>query len=98
MVIKQRKEGNKANFSRNKRKRGRRACNKNKNINFFNFGKPNHFARDCTESEVLYAQTHYSNAYVSSCLMLAETVPYWTVDSTTINHIVKDQNALVDFH
>ena len=53
-VIKQRKGGNKANFIRNKHKRGRRACNKSKNMNSFNCGKPSHFAHDCTESKVLY--------------------------------------------
>ena len=50
-------------------------------MNYFNYGKPGHFGCDCTESKVLYDQTHFSNAYVSSCLMLVETVPYWTIDS-----------------
>ena len=45
----------------------------------------------------MYDQTRYSNAYVSSCLMLAETVPYWTVDSATTDHIVRNRNAFVDF-
>ena len=30
--------------------------------------------------------------------MLAETVPFWTVDSTATNHIARDQNTFVDFH
>ena len=29
--------------------------------------------------------------------MLVETGPYWTVDSTTTDHIVRDRNAFVDF-
>ena len=29
--------------------------------------------------------------------MSVETVPYWTVDSTKIGHIARDQNAFVDF-
>ena len=29
--------------------------------------------------------------------MLAKTVPYWTVDSTTTDHIARDRNAFVDF-
>ena len=47
-VIKQRKGGNKVNFIRNKRKHGRCACNKSKNMNCFNCGKLGHFAHDCT--------------------------------------------------
>ena len=66
-------------------------------MNCFNYGKSGHFAHDCTESKVLYDQTCYSNAYVNSCLMLAETVPYWTTNSTTIDHIARDRNAFVDF-
>ena len=95
---KQRKGGDKVNFSENKHKRGRRACNKSKNMNRFNYRKPSHFALDCTKSKVLYDQTRYSSEYVSSCFMLPKTIPYWTVDSTTINHIVRDRNAFVDFH
>ena len=48
-VINQRKGGDKANFNGNKRKRKRRVGNKSKNMNYFNYGKPGHFARDCIE-------------------------------------------------
>ena len=58
--------GDRANFSGNKRKGGSRVGNRSKNMDCFNYGKPGHFARDCTESKVLFDQTHYSNAYVSS--------------------------------
>ena len=76
---------------------GRSAGNKSKNMNCFNCGKLGHFAHDCIESKVLYYQTCYSNAYVSNCLMLVETVPYWTVDSTTTDQISRDRNAFMDF-
>ena len=46
----------------------------------------------------MYDQTRYSNAYVSSCLMLAETVPYYIVDSAATDHIARDRNTFVDFH
>ena len=52
--MKQMKGGDKANFSRNKCKGKRRACNKSKKMNCFNCGKHGHFAHDCTESKVLY--------------------------------------------
>ena len=66
-------------------------------MNYFNCGKLGHFAHDCTESNVLYDQTRYSNAYVSSCLMLVETISYWTIDSAATNHIVRNRNAFMDF-
>ena len=66
-------------------------------MNCFNCGKLGHFAHNCTESMVLYDQTHYSNAYVSSFLMLAETVQYWIVDLTTTDHIARDRNSFMDY-
>ena len=67
-------------------------------MNRFNYGKSGHFARDCIEPKVIYDQIHFHNEFVSSCLMLTETVPYWTVDSTTTDHIAQDRNVYVDFH
>ena len=66
-------------------------------MNCFNYGKPGHFAHDCTEPKVIYNQIHFHNAFVSSCLMLIETVPYWNVDSVVIDHIAWDRNSYVDF-
>ena len=67
------------------------------NINCFNYGKPTHFACDCTESKVIYDQIHFHNAFVSSLLMLIETVHFFTVDSAITDHIARDRNAYVDF-
>jgi hypothetical protein len=38
-----------ANSNRYKRKRGKSGGKKDKNMNYFNCGKPDHFTRDCTE-------------------------------------------------
>lgn len=62
-------------------------------MNYFNYEKPSHFTCDCIESNVKYNQIHFYNAFVSSCLMLAEAVPFQTIDSATIDHITKDYNA-----
>ena len=49
-------------------------------MNCFNSEKPGHFAHDCIEPKVKYDQIHFFNAFVNSCLMLDEIVPYWIVD------------------
>lgn len=67
---------------------------KDKKINCFNCGKPGHFAHDYTEPKVLFNHNHHSNLYVSSCLMLAKSVPFWTVDSGATDHIAKGSNFL----
>ena len=66
-------------------------------MNCFNYGKPGHFARDCTKPKVIYDQIHFHNAFVISCLMLTETVPYWTIDSIATDHIARDQQCICGF-
>ena len=95
--FKPRKRGNKTNLSENKQKSGKCTGKQRRNMNCFNYGKPCHFARDCTKPMVIYDQIHFHNAFVSSCLMLTEIVPYWTIDSVVIDHIEWDHNAYVDF-
>jgi hypothetical protein len=68
--------GIEASSSGHKRKYGKRDDKKDKNMNCFNYGIPGHFARDCTEPKVIFNHNHPSNLYVSSCLMLAESVPF----------------------
>ena len=95
--FKPRKGGNNTNLSENKRKHKKRIGKQSRNMNCFNCGKPGHFAHDYIEPKVICDQIHFHNAFVSNCLMLTETVPYWTIDSVAIDHIAQDRNAYVDF-
>jgi len=92
------KRGIEASSSGHKHKRGKRSSKKGKNMNCFNCGKPGHFARDYPEPKVMFNHNHPSNLYVSSCLMLVESVPFWTVDSGATDHIARDQTTFVEFH
>ena len=38
-----------------------------------------------------------SNIYVSSCLMFAETVIFWTLDLAVIDHIARDRTSFMEF-
>jgi hypothetical protein len=67
-------------------------------MNCFNCGKPSYFARDWTEPNVMFNHNHPSNLYVSSCLMLALFVSFWTVNSGVTNHIARDRTIFVEFY
>ena len=63
----------------------------------YNCGNKDHFTRECIESKQVWSCSNNSYAYVSSCVMLTESIPLWTVDSAAINHIAIDRGAYVDF-
>ena len=68
------KRGSEASYSGQKHKK--RTGKKNKNKNCFNCGKLGYFALDCTEPKVMFDHNSPSNIYVSSFLLLAETVSF----------------------
>ena len=59
-------------------------------MNYFNYGKSGHFARDCTGIKVKYDQIHFYDVFVSSFSILTETISFWTVDSAATDHIAKN--------
>ena len=91
------KGGNEASYSGQKCKHGKCAGKRSKNKNCFNCSKPGHFARDCTQSKIMFNHNSPSNISIISCLILAETVPFWIVDSTTTDHIARDRISFVEF-
>ena len=91
------KRGNESNYSEQKRKRGNHTGMKSKNKNNFSCGKLDHFTRECTKSKVMFDHNSPSNTYVSSCLMLDETIHFWTIDSAATDHAAKDRTSFVEF-
>jgi len=88
------KIGIEASSNGHKRKRGKHGDKKENNMNCFNYGEPGHFACDCTEPEVMFNHNHLSNLYISSCLMLVESIPFWTIDLGATDHITRIKQPL----
>ena len=86
-----------ASYNGQKRKCEKRTGKRSKNKNYFNCGKLGHFAHDCIEPKVMFDHNSPSNIFVSSCLMLAETVPFWTINSVAIDQVARDRTFLVEF-
>ena len=63
----------------------------------YNCGKKGHFAHKCTEQKKVCPELNNSITLVSSCVMLTESIPLWTVDSAATDHITRDRGAYVDF-
>jgi hypothetical protein len=77
------KRGIKASSNGYKQKHDKHNNKKNKNMDYFNCGKPDHFSRDCTEPKIIFNHNHPSNLYVSS---FTKFVSFWTIDSGATNH------------
>jgi len=75
--------GIKASSNGYKQKHEKYNNKKNKNMDCFNCGKPDHFSRDCTEPKIIFNHNHSSNLYVNS---LTKFVPFWTIDLGATNH------------
>ena len=86
-----------ASYSGQKLKRGKHVSKKSKINNYFNCGKLGYFACDCTEPKVMFDHNSPSNIYVSSCLLLTETVLFWTINLAAIDHVARDRTSFVEF-
>ena len=84
------KRGSEVSYSEQKCKHGKCVGKRSKNKNCFTCDKLGHFACDCTKPKVMFDHNSPFNIYVSSCLMLPETVLFYTVDSTVTDHVARD--------
>ena len=79
--------------------KGKYPFKKNKSkLKYYNCGKKDHFARECTKPKKVKTLDDKINiVYVSSYVYLINSHSLWIVDLATINHIARDKDAFLEY-
>ena len=67
-------------------------------VKCYNYGKKNHFTRDCSKPSKVPFFTHTPKVYVCSHTLVVNSFPSWILDARSSNQIVRDRDGFVDFH
>ena len=63
-----------------------------------NCSKLGYFTRECTELKKVRPNSNLLNyALVTSCILLIESCPMWTVNSRATYHIARDRDAFMEY-
>ena len=80
-----------------KHQKGKCAKKDKAKIKCYNYGKKDHFTRECTKLKNVSTLNNFAITYVYAHVFVANTIPGWIVDLRATKHIARDRVRCVDY-